>query len=635
MPGWSRAKRQAFEKAFYVFLDNTYIDSKDTGGRTCLGKHITWGQRHFVSRVLDGLEQDIHDFYVLKSRQLGLSTISRALSTFYLGAVKGLRGATVFDTTDNRDEARREIVNMIEEVPKSMKLPELTGNNRAGIALANTSSLAFMSAGVKKSKTSGGLGRSRGLSFLHASEICSWDNTEGVESLRNALSDINPDRLYIWESTGRGYNSWRDMWIEARKDPAHKMCIFLGWWSKDSQRIDRDNPDFERYGIQPPNEKEAKKIQEVKELYDFDITPEQLAWVRKKMDPAQEGDDDDGDLETKIIRLQEQPWTEHDAFQVTGSVFFTHEDLDRVASTQTNKKFKAYSYICGMEFYDCKVMPAFNAKMTELKVWEPPEEGSVYIVAADPAYGHDDRNDRSAIQVLRAYSDGLDQVAEYAWPLVNTSQFAWVIASLLGWYGGERSECYFILEMNGPGEAVWNAFNALKTQVQFGYHKEQFQERGLEAIFRNVKNYIYTRSDSMSAGHTWQWQTQTRLKISIMERLRDFVSNGMLKIVSMETIEEMRYIARDGDSIEASGSKKDDRVLTLAMAVRVWDERVRRKLIRENRTRAAEKAKRSANFEDQMLIFNKTTLSNFFEAKQAERRAAARAAMQARWKTRR
>ncbi len=168
-----------------------------------------------------------------------------------------------------------------------------------------------------------------------------------------------------------------------------------------------------------------------------------------------------------------------------------------------------------------------------------------------------------------------------------------------------------------------------------GYHKEQFQERGLEAIFRNVKNYIYTRSDSMTAGHTWQWQTQTRLKISIMERLRDFVSNGMLKIVSMETIEEMRYIARDGDAIGASGAKKDDRVLTLAMGVRVWDERVRRKLIRENRTRAAEKAKRSASFEDQMQIFTQTKLSDFFEAKQAERRAASRAAMQARWKARR
>ena len=94
MPGWSPAKRQAFEKSFYVFLDYTYIDSKDTGGRTCLGKHITWGQRHFITCVLDGLEQDIHDFYILKSRQLGLSTISRALSTFYLGAIRGLRGAT-------------------------------------------------------------------------------------------------------------------------------------------------------------------------------------------------------------------------------------------------------------------------------------------------------------------------------------------------------------------------------------------------------------------------------------------------------------------------------------------------------------------------------------------------------------
>lgn len=632
---WSRKKRIAFERAFYEFLNNCYIDSKDTGGSTCLGDNIFYGQRKFITDVLDGLEQDIHEFYVLKSRQLGISTISRALSTFYLGVTDGLRGALIFDTDGNRLEARQEIVSMIEGLPTKIQFPGIVGDNRQGLALSNNTTLAFMSAGVKKSKTSGTLGRSRGLSFIHASEMCSWDNTEGVESLRQALSEINPDRLYIWESTGRGYNQWHEMWTEARKDPDHKKCIFLGWWSKDSQKIDRDHSDFAKYGVEDPTEKEQKKIDEVKKLYDFDISREQLAWVRRKMDPGRQGDDYDADLDTNVIRLQEQPWTEDDAWQITGSTFFEAESLNRIAANQTSKKFKAYGYICGLDFYDCKVTPAFNSRMTELKVWEPPQDDSIYVLAADPAYGHDEKNDRSAIQVLRCYSDGVDQVAEYAWPLTNTRQFAWVIASLLGWYAGDRSEVYFILELNGPGEAVWNEFQSLKAQVQYGYHGDMLRERNLENIFANVKNYIYSRSDAMSVGQNYQWKLNSRLKVSIMQRLRDFTSNGMLTIRSQDTVEEMRSIAQEGDSIAAQGSKKDDRVIALAMGIRCWEERVRRTLMAGKRTREAEVAKHRMTLKDQIQLFNGSQLSDFFAVKAGQKRAAMVAAARAKWKGRR
>jgi hypothetical protein len=632
---WSRKKRLAFESAFYEFLNNTYIDSKDSGGHMCLGENIFEGQRRFITSVLDGLEQDIHDVYVLKSRQLGLSTISRALSTFYLGVTNGLRGALVFDTEGNKSEARLEIVSLINELPSNIRFPKIVSNNRGGIQLENNTTLAFMSAGVKKSKSSGTLGRSRGLSFIHASEMCSWENPEGVESLRQSLSDINPDRLYIWESTGRGFNQWYQMWQEAREDPAHKKCIFLGFWAKDSQKIARDEPDFERYGVNEPTEKEQKKIDEVKKLYNFDISREQLAWVRRKMDPAGKGDDYDADLDTNVIRLQEQPWTETDAWQITGSTFFEPENLNRIVNKDVSRKFKSYSYFAGAEFYDCQVVPAFNSKMTQLKVWEEPQEDAVYVVAADPAFGHDDRNDRSAIQVLRCYADGLDQVAEYAWPLINSRQFAWVIASLLGWYAGDSSQVYFILEMNGPGEAVWNEFMSLKAQVQFGYHQQQMRERGLESIFNNVKNYIYTRSDSMSVGRNYQWVLSTKLKVTIMQRLRDFTSNEMLAIRSQETIEEMRSIAQEGDSIAAQGSKKDDRIIALAMGVRCWEERVRRGLLSGKRTRESELAKKQMSLGDQIKLFNSSQFSDFFAVKAANRRADAILAMRQKWKNRR
>jgi hypothetical protein len=123
-----------------------------------------------------------------------------------------------------------------------------------------------------------------------------------------------------------------------------------------------------------------------------------------------------------------------------------------------------------------RVYPAANNRSIELKVWEEPEEGSVYVVAVDPAYGANEHNDRSAIEIFKCYADGIDQVAEYASPLVRTDQFAWVIAMLMGWYGCGDNEVRYILEINGPGSAVFNELKSLRRQVENVHRKGEMDE---------------------------------------------------------------------------------------------------------------------------------------------------------------
>lgn len=633
--GWTPDKVSTFKAEFFKFLDHITVNSKELGPIR-LGDHVYRAQRRFLDGIFNGLAEDKHDFKSLKSRQLGVSTISRALTLFWIGVHAGMKGYMVFDTDGHKEEARLELIGMIKSLPTRVKFPRIKRENRYLLELENGSTVNFASAGVKSSKSSGVLGRSSGINFVHASEMCSWDNVEGLESFKNALAEDFPDRLYIWESTARGFNQWHDMWTEAKEDSAHQVTIFLGWWAKDNQVIRRKDPDFERYGVHPPTEKELKKIREVKELYDWDITPEQLAWIRRKMDPTAKAEGDtEADHEGTPLRIQEQPWTEDDAFQMTGATFFEPEDLTKVTNQYASKKYKTYSYSTGVEFIDCRVYPAHNAKSVQLKVWEEPDDEAVYVLAADVAFGSNEKNDRSTIQVLRCYSDGLDQVAEYAWPLVTSKQFAWVIASLLGWYGAGKAEVYLILEINGPGEATWNELQSLKTQISYGYQKEEIEERGLRRVFNNVRNYLYTRSDAMSPGRSYQWKTTTQLKVAIMERLRDFTSNMMLRIQSIDTIEEMRSITRDGDSIAAQGAKKDDRVMGLAMGVRYWDERVRKNLMGQRRTRESELAKRRQSIVDQANLYNSNQLTNFFAVKQNVRRRQAADARKAAWRARR
>ena len=505
---WSKAKCEAFREAFLDFLQNVYINSKDSDEPICLADHVYDAQQRLLDEIIDGLSKGIRSFFILKSRQLGVSTFARAITLFWLGYHKGLKGAMVFDSEPNRNNARTELEEMCVNLPDHIGFPKIGSSNRDMVLFGNQSKISLLAAGKKVTKTNKGLGASLAISFAHCSELADWGNPEGLEAFRQCFSEVHPNRLYIWESTARGYDGvWYDLWEEAKNDQNHSKCIFLGWYLKPSQKIRRTDPDFNRYGVEPPSEKEAKMIADVKDQYQWDITPEQLAWYRRKMDPGGDEEKEVKDYSDNTYRLQEQPSTEQEAFQMTGAKFFDPEALTGQAHKNASPKYKTYAFGTGMEFFDMSCRVATNARERQLKVWEEPESDAAYILCADVAYGSDETNDRSAFSVLRCYADGLDQVAEYAWPLVNTRQYAWVIAALAGWYSSKpNTTMNMIIEVNGPGEAVWNELQSLKNQISNRYKIREFEEKGLHDIFRNVYNYLYTRSDSMSPGSAYHWK---------------------------------------------------------------------------------------------------------------------------------
>lgn len=630
--GWNPEKVAVFRDSFERFLEHVKINSKELGGGTVLAEHIYRAQQMFLDGVFDALSEDIHDIYVLKSRQLGLSTITRALSLFWLGMHDGLQGAMVFDTAYNTSRARREIIDIIAALPSALKFPTIIDNNRDALVLSNGSQLLFMQAGVKNSRAGGGLGRSTGLNFTHASEICSWVNDEGLVSFRQTLSDVYPDRLYIWESTARGYNAWYNLWQEAKADETNRRCMFFGWWSKDTQEIERGSPDFSRYGTEPPRPSELFKIKEVEKLYGWRITPEQLAWYRKKTDPTQENDEGDPD---DPYLLAEQSWSETESFQATGSTFFQAEKLTECAAQlAAQPKPHAYKFWPGVDFVTCDMQLARSRREVELQIWEEPVSDSSYIVAADPAFGHNERNNNSAVQVLRGYADCIEQVAEYASATIQPHQLAWLLWTLVGYYGSKPgSIATMICELNGPGEEVWRQYQSTKQIVQAGYLRQAARDKGIGDIFNNARSYIYTRSDSMNVGHNYQFKTQVQLKVAIMEALRNYLHNGVFRVRSMPLIEEMRTVTRDGDTIGAENDARDDRTFASALGIRAWDERVRRGLVASNRTRDAERAKVSLTMQDQWNIFQSNQLSSFFAQKASVRRQGEIATARAAWRS--
>jgi hypothetical protein len=118
----------------------------------------------------------------------------------------------------------------------------------------------------------------------------------------------------------------------------------------------------------------------------------------------------------------------------------------------------------------------------------------------------------------------------------------------------------------------------------------------------------------------------------ILEELRGFVGNSQMRIRSHDLIEEMKTIARDGDSIAAEGDMKDDRVLAAAMSAHYWDSRIRRNLIIQKRTREAEKVKKQRSVIDQTAMFNQNMMAAFMGQKAQSRVQAQRLAQRQVWR---
>jgi hypothetical protein len=594
-------------------------------GKELPGKRIGNGYRKIVSirelpaqRMID-LQTSTKTF-IAEGFVSHNSTITRALIVFWAFMNEGLRVALVYDKEINRDAAHLEIKQFLERLPPSHSIP-ISKHNRNLLEFKNGSTIFYFVAGVTKGKGSGGLGRSVGIACAGCTEMSSWGDIEGLKSFNRSVSQQHPNRLYIWESTARGFNIFHDIWEDAKADDLAKRAIFIGWWAKETYRLPKGTALFQRYGAAEPDAEELKKIALVQERYGHTVDQEQLAWYRHEHDPnieKQETDKDGADL-----TAQELPWYEEEAWVMTGASFFPGDELAQAWERAEKTPVKGYRYFMSQEFFGTIVEPVRVPRQAVLRVWEEPDPDGVYVIGADPAYGASELADRHCAQVLRCYADGVDQVAEFCTTTAATYQFAWVLAHLCGAYGNAR----LLLEINGPGQAVLNGFRELELLVRQGYLQASAQEAGLTNIFASVKHYMYARQDSIQRNPTaFHWVTTTRLKVTILERLRDHFNTGALRVNSVEALREMQTIRREGDEIGGEGSNKDDRVIALALAVRAWEDSARKPLIAARRTRDFETKQRTMTSHDLYNLFMDRQLGSFFDRTQNARLQAARAA---------
>ena len=555
------------KEKFYQFCSQLKIETKEHGLRKM--DRLLGTQTYVMNEIAKGLEDDCHFYVILKGRQLGITTISLALDLYWTFTHPGLQATLTTDTEENRDMFRTTLAMYMDGLPREFKIPQVT-HNRNALSLRNRSRLFYQVAGLR---AKGSLGRGKAITFLHGTETSSWGDEEGLASLLASLAETNPNRLYMFESTARGFNMFHDMYVTAKKARTQR-AIFCGWWRNELYAADPNSSVYKTYWDGRLTGEEKEWNRDIKKMYGFEINSRQIAWWRWKL---HEGIKDDA------LMYQEFPPTEDYAFVMTGSSFFSNSRCSEAARVAKLKKFDAYRYSFGSNFQDTEVLKS-SEKLATLKIWEEPIDTAYYVIGADPAYGSSDWADRFCIQVFRCYADGLDQVAEFATSELNTYQFAWVIAHLAGAYKNSTLN----LEVNGPGQAVINELRNLKRQaVSIG----GTTGKGLMAVLSSMTNYIWRKNDTLGGiSNSIGWLTTQGSKERMMNYTKDYFERQMMTVVSMETLEEMKGIVREGGSIHAPGRGKDDRVIAMALACAAYAEQLQPRLLMERLTRQVSNA---------------------------------------------
>lgn len=571
---------------FWRFCSHLSINSKEYGSIK-LGR--PYGpQRWFLHELVDALEHGIHDLTVLKVRQIGLSTISLALDLYWPFTHEGIDGSIVTHDEGTFVNFRTTLSEYYRSLPKAFK-PYSPSHNREEFVFRHQSGvisrLQYSIAGTRQTATNK-LGRAKGNAYLHATEMAFYGDQNAYQSLRNALAEKNPSRLYVWESTANGFNQFEEQWRVARQ-AATQRAVFIGWWAHELYRFDRRDPTQELlyqtyWGASGKLTREERALcRDVATLYgpcleylwgSKELSPEQIAWYRCYA--TEKCVDED-------MAHQEMPWHEAQAFVTTGSQYFSGRALTDHHKAIIAEKLvpKPLRIDIGESAVQCRVADCVP-KIANLFVWESPVDKAHYVMGCDPAYGSSDWADRFVLSVWRAYADGLDQVAEFCTPDCMPYSYAWILCFL----GGCYSPCAWNLEVNGPGAAVLAEIDNLKRQRFVGDPRDR---RTMQNFLGGMTEFLYARFDALTRTPTARGtQSTLKEKRRYMDLYRDYFTRGMVRPRSRYLLDEMKWVTCEPGYAPAGNARhKDDRVIGAALATAHWHDKMRARLMAAGVTR--------------------------------------------------
>ncbi|HEX3524854.1 MAG TPA: hypothetical protein VHT52_22550 [Stellaceae bacterium] len=570
----------------YQLLSAVEIDTKEEG-RTHVEPWLS--QRLVIDAVAKGLNEGVHEFVVLKCRQVAITTVCSVIELFWALANPGVQGAIIADRTDNLERLRRIFAALLETLPSEWRSGDsrLIANNRNGMVFANKSVIDLMAAASNPD-----LGASRALNMMHATECGQWKSLAGVESLKASLARINPRRLYVWESIANGFNWFYNHCQQAKQD-RHMRFIFVGFWANPTYSIPKTDPDYRTYWDGKLSDDELQKARYVRREYGVTVKPEQVAWWRRE-----------SEFSAEEYMFRHFPWNERECFIASGSSFFpAQRTLELSESLTSGPPYKGYKYHFEDAFLGSSISQTTKREEVMLKVWEPPEDKGVYVIGGDPSGGGGgDANDH-AIEVFRCYADRLVQVAEFQSNKPLTYQFAWVLSHLCGAYKDHLAN----IEVSGVGAAVIPEVRNLRQLAERGILQGEPGSENILNMIGAVRWFLYKRADTLGgAGNVIAWKTNQDNKSMIYSSLRDSLMLRRTEFRSIRLVEELQAVVEEDSGWIGAGPDtgvNDDLVSATVLAHHTWTEWRRAGLIARKLTWDSVKGERPPQNAGTLLSF--------------------------------
>lgn len=453
---------------------------------------------------------------ILKSRQLGFSTLSCALSLYHATTKKNTQCLLVSYTQASSDTLFFKLKQMYTSLPDIIK-PKLTNNNKKELVMENGSIITCAVAGTKD------LARGSTLTFVHLSEYAFWGKNAS-QLLLGIEQALIPKGTLIIESTANGFNHFEDLYSNADKGEAMYMPFFFAW-HKDKMMFAEDYKQAMKVWL-ARNENKILEINDMdeteKNLIKDGASVEQIIWRRLKIK--------NNGLDGEIKFRQEYPSNALEAFSFSGICLFQKEGLIDAMNTKEKE----------LDLRSIKSLPRelqlFSPR--DLKIYHTPENNQKYFIGVDGAEGVG--GDYSVIQVI---DFNATQCLEFATNKIPPAQFSDLLYTIGNWYN--KGLC--VIERKSIGSSI------------------------IERL-RNNYNYmnIYKQKllDNAGGQRKLGFLTTPKTKNILITDFREWFDAGELQLNSKQLIEEMTtYVLEQGGTMNAQRGKHDDRLMAFSLAL--------------------------------------------------------------------
>ncbi|MFN0131282.1 MAG: hypothetical protein ACKVW3_01925 [Phycisphaerales bacterium] len=299
---------------------------------------------------------------VPKSRQTGISTYAEALG-FWMAHLWENR---TFVVMAHDEKASKKIFRMTkryyDNLPDSVK-PETAYSTKGEIQFEHNDSR------IEIEVPSAGGGRGTTAQGVHLSEFALYpDPDEVIAAVMQAVPD-NPDTFILVESTGKGFNTFYELCVQAENGQNDWTLLFVPWFEEPGYSM-------------PAGDLGDLDEEETRLVSNFQVTSEQLAWRRYAIRTKCKGSID--------IFHQEYPSTLMECFLQTGRPVFSRAAIEwHQHQAPPHVEVDDLPPLQDIDWDEDRQTPVLVAPYPKapLRILKPPMPRHRYACGSDPSEG--------------------------------------------------------------------------------------------------------------------------------------------------------------------------------------------------------------------------------------------------------